>query len=170
MMHGDSRVMVVVCLETASLPAPCLSTSTSPGSREEPFFTSSIFFLLSVTSSVALAEGKNGEALREFSCETAKHRILIDSTDNKSYRYRSWNKPKAISEKPDVELTDQRAWRPQGSGACSYTAWDFSRGNVNYLVFEPGGCGEAPASGEPEDHGELVVMIDDVEKLRLRCQ
>ena len=25
MMHGDSRVMVVVCLETASLPAPCLS-------------------------------------------------------------------------------------------------------------------------------------------------
>ncbi len=38
MMHGDSRVMVVVCLETASLPAPCLSTSTSPRSREEPFF------------------------------------------------------------------------------------------------------------------------------------
>ncbi|GKR79977.1 hypothetical protein KAM481_34470 [Aeromonas caviae] len=36
MMHGDSRVMVVVCLETASLPAPCLSTSTSPRSREEP--------------------------------------------------------------------------------------------------------------------------------------
>ena len=35
MMHGDSRVMVVVCLETASLPAPCLSTSTSPRSREE---------------------------------------------------------------------------------------------------------------------------------------
>lgn len=38
MMHGDSRVMVVVCLETASLPAPCLSTSTSPRSREEPEF------------------------------------------------------------------------------------------------------------------------------------
>ncbi|WP_234888707.1 hypothetical protein, partial [Aeromonas caviae] len=37
MMRGDSRVMVVVCLETASLPAPCLSTSTSPRSREEPF-------------------------------------------------------------------------------------------------------------------------------------
>ena len=37
MMHGDSRVMVVVCLETTSLPAPCLSTSTSPRSREEPF-------------------------------------------------------------------------------------------------------------------------------------
>ena len=30
MMHGDSRVMVVVCLETTSLPAPCLSTSTFP--------------------------------------------------------------------------------------------------------------------------------------------
>lgn len=134
------------------------------------FFTSSIFLLLSVTSSVALAEGKNGEARRTFSCETAKHRIFIDSTDNNSYRYRSWNKPKAISEKPDVELIDQRAWRPQGTGVCSYTAWDFSRGNVNYLVFEPSGCGEAPASGEPEDHGELVVMIDDVEKLRLRCQ
>ncbi|MFM4781013.1 hypothetical protein ACEUCP_14140, partial [Aeromonas caviae] len=41
MMHGDSRVMVVVCLETASLPAPCLSTSTSPRSREEPFFMGS---------------------------------------------------------------------------------------------------------------------------------
>ncbi|MGY2437155.1 hypothetical protein ACW4FQ_28855, partial [Escherichia coli] len=43
MMHGDSRVMVVVCLETASLPAPCLSTSTSPRSREEPFFVSKRF-------------------------------------------------------------------------------------------------------------------------------
>ena len=39
MMHGDSRVMVVVCLATTSLPAPCLSTSTFPGSREEPFFS-----------------------------------------------------------------------------------------------------------------------------------
>ncbi|MFM5646173.1 hypothetical protein ACET55_19030, partial [Aeromonas caviae] len=38
MMHGDSRVMVVVCLATTSLPAPCLSTSTFPGSREEPYF------------------------------------------------------------------------------------------------------------------------------------
>ncbi len=38
MMHGDSRVMVVVCLATTSLPAPCLSTSTFPGSREEPIF------------------------------------------------------------------------------------------------------------------------------------
>ncbi|WP_234888697.1 hypothetical protein, partial [Aeromonas caviae] len=36
MMHGDSRVMVVVCLATTSLPALCLSTSTFPGSREEP--------------------------------------------------------------------------------------------------------------------------------------
>ncbi|WP_270793620.1 hypothetical protein, partial [Aeromonas sp. QDB36] len=36
MMHGDSRVMVVVCLATTSLPVPCLSTSTFPGSREEP--------------------------------------------------------------------------------------------------------------------------------------
>ncbi|MBP4068049.1 hypothetical protein J9893_14010, partial [Aeromonas sp. MaB10011B] len=38
MMHGDSRVMVVVCLATTSLPAPCLSTSTFPGSREEPYY------------------------------------------------------------------------------------------------------------------------------------
>lgn len=44
MMHGDSRVMVVVCLETASLPAPCLSTSTSPRSREEPHFQPSLVF------------------------------------------------------------------------------------------------------------------------------
>ena len=36
MMHGDSRVMVVVRLATTSLPAPRLSTSTFPGSREEP--------------------------------------------------------------------------------------------------------------------------------------
>ena len=34
MMHGDSRVMVVVCLETASLPAPCLSSSTSQDPAE----------------------------------------------------------------------------------------------------------------------------------------
>ncbi|MFQ2486948.1 hypothetical protein ACK31S_02815, partial [Aeromonas caviae] len=47
MMHGDSRVMVVVCLATTSLPAPCLSTSTFPGSREEPKKSSrsGVFFI-----------------------------------------------------------------------------------------------------------------------------
>ena len=36
MMHGDSRVMVVVCLETASLPAPWRINFHFPRSREEP--------------------------------------------------------------------------------------------------------------------------------------
>ena len=43
MMHGDSRVMVVVCLETASLPAPCLSTSTSQDPAKNLLFGTAIF-------------------------------------------------------------------------------------------------------------------------------
>ena len=35
-MHGDSRVMVWVCLATTSLPAPCLSTFYSPLFSDEP--------------------------------------------------------------------------------------------------------------------------------------
>ncbi|MBP4030890.1 hypothetical protein J9889_02285, partial [Aeromonas sp. PrichA-15] len=57
MMHGDSRVMVVVCLETASLPAPCLSTSTSPRSREEPYFFSRIIWLSQYCGAINLKAG-----------------------------------------------------------------------------------------------------------------
>ena len=38
MMHGDSRVMVVVCLATTSLPAPCLSTSLSQDPTKNLFY------------------------------------------------------------------------------------------------------------------------------------
>lgn len=67
MMHGDSRVMVVVCLETASLPAPCLSTSTSPRSREEPYFI----------SSKALVQDEFARAVRgHWAIENSLHWVL----------------------------------------------------------------------------------------------
>ena len=38
MMHGDSRVMVVVCLATTSLPAPCLSNFHFPRIPRRTFY------------------------------------------------------------------------------------------------------------------------------------
>ncbi|WP_274450179.1 hypothetical protein, partial [Aeromonas caviae] len=58
MMHGDSRVMVVVCLATTSLPAPCLSTSTFPGSREEPIFLPARPTLASFSSRLPRSSGR----------------------------------------------------------------------------------------------------------------
>ncbi|WP_368229503.1 hypothetical protein [Aeromonas sp. R10-1] len=101
-----------------------------------------------------------------YQCETKKHMILIDSMPNNLYRYRSWNKPRKITEKPDVEIKDPKAWRPQGTGACSYTLWDFSRGNISYQIDEGSPCGEQSI---PDKKGSVRVYIGGAEKLSLPC-
>lgn len=108
---------------------------------------------------------KDEEGVR-YQCETKKHMILIDSMHNNLYRYRSWNKPRKVTEKPDVEIKDPKAWRPQGTGACSYILWDFSRGNVSYQIDEGSPCGEQSA---PDKKGSVRVYIGGAEKLSLTC-
>jgi hypothetical protein len=86
--------------------------------------------------------GESQPALRdghllEFVCETAQHRVIVDYEEQSNYRYRAWNKPHAITEKPDIEITSgSQAF--EGTGQCGHQMWIFTRGNTRYTVSELG--------------------------------
>jgi len=111
------------------------------------------------------AKAASNEPEIQFQCETKKHQIIIDYLPNKSYRYRSWNKPKSVNEKPNMELSDPKAYEPQGHGICGYDMWVFTTGDTKFRIDGAGGCGE---STEPSK-GYLQVLINDEEKLSLPC-
>ncbi len=91
-----------------------------------------------------------------FVCDAEKHRVVIDTdTDNKP-RYRAWNKPRPLSEKPDVEISMGSA-DMQGTGPCAHSVWTFMKGATKYTVEEIG-C--VPESDEAKDAtGTLEVSV-----------
>jgi hypothetical protein len=89
------------------------------------------------------AEAAAAKALKiGFVCETRKHRIVIEEQgEDPKPRYRVWNRPKALNEKPDLEITEGTAtW--EGSGVCASQVWKFPAGKstieVSGLACGPG--------------------------------
>ena len=82
------------------------------------------------------------------------------------FAYRSWNQPKTMQDKPDVDLINDSIGL-LGSGSCRHYVGIFETGNIKYNLSEIGCTGES----EPPDGaiGEIVVEIDNVEKLRKWC-
>jgi hypothetical protein len=104
------------------------------------------------------AEQAAAKELRlSFVCETAKHRITIeDRPADHSARYRVWNRPKSLLEKPDLEIADGVA-DMEGTGACATRFWKFRTGKVTIQVGELGcGPGDEPFGAV----GDLVVTPD----------
>lgn len=64
--------------------------------------------------------------------ETSKFRIRIDDLGNDNYRYASWSIKKAMSEKPDLVITNGK-WIADGSGGNS--KYDFKKGNYLYECY-----------------------------------
>lgn len=91
-----------------------------------------------------------------YTCETKTHRISIEQLNSGKYRYRSWNKPKELTETPDVDLSNGEI-RFDGTGVCSTAAYLFTKGNVAYELHRGLGCGDG---SEPKDAtGSLNVSI-----------
>lgn len=88
-------------------------------------------------------------------CETPKHRIIIEQTGEEQSRYRSWNLPRALTEKPDLEMTGVSSY--EGTGACSHPVHTFERGDTRIVVSE-GGCRE-------DDWPENDVVVEVKGKL-----
>jgi hypothetical protein len=66
-----------------------------------------------------------------YVCETIKFLIRVDLLDNDEFRYVAWNKPKTITEKPDLILS-QGVQEFQGTmGGVTYT---FSNGQYYYQI------------------------------------
>lgn len=98
----------------------------------------------------------------EFVCRAENHRVVIDADTTGKVRYRSWNRPRALTDKPDLELPSGTS-DFMGRGACAYRIWSFRSGVTEYTVEELG-C--FPNSNRPPTGatGELSVAIGGVRK------
>ena len=91
----------------------------------------------------------------DFVCNAEKHRIIVDEAAGGAVRYRAWNRPRRLSDTPDLEIPAGKA-SVEGTGPCEYRLWKFNRGGTEYTVSELGGCGE-PNSTPNGARGTLDV-------------
>ncbi|WP_111710357.1 hypothetical protein [Lutibacter citreus] len=64
-------------------------------------------------------------------CENKKFTIKIDNLKNGDLRYISWNKPKTISDEPNLILYDGKVERQGSGGGFHYV---FKSGDWNYVI------------------------------------
>lgn len=101
----------------------------------------------------------------EFICRAEKHRVIVDHGPSGKLRYRSWNKPRSLVEKPDLEISDGKE-KTEGSGACVYAIWEFSSGSANFSVSQLGACDP----GVPNDAiGSLEVSVTGSQPIQWWC-
>jgi len=91
-----------------------------------------------------------------FACETKSHRIAIDGLEGGGFRYRSWNKPKAPSAVPDIELTQGKQVY-EGSGVCAYPVYTFTSGKVVYQVDAGLGCTDGSEPSKATGHLSVTI-------------
>ena len=88
--------------------------------------------------------------LLQMVCETPKHRIIVEQTGAEQSRYRAWNLPRALTEKPDLEMVGTSSI--EGSGPCAHPLHTFERGDTRIVVSD-GGCRE-------DDWPERSVLVE----------
>ena len=81
-----------------------------------------------------------------FVCRTTEFRSVVDRSADGSFRFRSWNTPRLISESPDLELLSERS-DLEGTGVCAHRIFWFEDEDATYSVSGIG-CSEA----SPPDH------------------
>ncbi|WP_143136761.1 hypothetical protein [Burkholderia ubonensis] len=102
-------------------------------------------------------------------CKTPKHTVIVDQISQNKHRYRAWNRPKNIQEKPDLELTSGTSGA-MGSGACDIEIYPFKKGTLEINVNKGVSCSES-ASEVPENLiGALYVSIKGDIKSHHYCQ
>lgn len=101
----------------------------------------------------------------DLACSTKQFRIVIDAAAKpETWRYRVWNLPRGLNEKPDLELIGTRDF--EGTSPCTHRIWRFKNGKTEYELSEPG-CGQ----DEPPKNAvaSLDVRIDGKEQLNDWC-
>lgn len=98
-----------------------------------------------------------------LNCKTDKHQIIVDEGPSGVVRYRSWNKPRAITEKPDVQVASKSAVSVEGTGPCRHQVMSFRLGKYEYQIDDLKGCSE----GEPPKGAvaQLFVNTDCVDSI-----
>ena len=99
-----------------------------------------------------------------FVCDAGRHRVVIDSAGER-LRYRAWNRPRPLTEAPDLELVGGVA-ASGGTTPCTATDWTFRNGESTYRVEELA-CAEAGAGDAAT--GELTVETAGEPPMRWWC-
>jgi hypothetical protein len=95
-----------------------------------------------------------------YICQTQTHRIVVDRVAGGVLRYRSWNKPRSITERPDLEIRKGEGTF-EGTDVCAFPVYTFKNGTTVYRVDGDLGCW-GHAEGAPEDAtGRLEVTVAD---------
>jgi hypothetical protein len=101
----------------------------------------------------------------EYVCDAEKHRVVIDSDASGKVRYRAWNKPRFLTDHPDMEATAGTK-SLEGTDACTQAIWSFRKGNTEFVVRELGCTDGAEPAGTT---GELAVLVDGRPQQRWWC-
>jgi hypothetical protein len=81
----------------------------------------------------------------EFVCRAASLRAIVDVDGSGVYRYRAWNRPKALSDTPDLAVASgTRDY--EGTGACGHPVWSFETGADTIAVLGKGCTPDAETS------------------------
>lgn len=102
----------------------------------------------------------------EFVCDTESYRIVIDTNSLGRLRYRSWNQPRAVTDKPDLEIVPGTE-SGEGSGGCARRIWKFQKGATEFNVGELGCTDGSEPKGTT---GELEVLSGDQVQQRSWCR
>ena len=108
----------------------------------------------------------NTLAAEQFACRTSKHTVTINLLLSGAYQYTAWNKPKKISDEPDMVVVGGEEII-EGTGVCRYTRWEFNNSTVQYIVSTPVTCTEAITP--PNVTGQLSVFVNDEYKKSWWC-
>lgn len=102
----------------------------------------------------------------QFVCDAEAYRVVVDTERSGGLRYRAWNQPRELTNKPDIEIITGTG-SLEGSGVCTHAIWTFKKGTSQFTVSELG-CtdGSEPAGTS----GELVVSIDGDVQQRSWCK
>lgn len=100
-----------------------------------------------------------------FVCRAEQHRIVVDRLADDRLRYRSWNRPRALTDKPDLELTGGEA-EHSGSGVCVHWSWSFTNAKTEYYIAEAACTAEEPPKGAI---GEMSVTVGSKTLARSWC-
>jgi hypothetical protein len=94
----------------------------------------------------------------EYVCQTQSHRIVIEKTADGALRYRSWNRPKLVTEAPDLEIARGKQTF-EGSDVCAVPVWTFTSGAAVYTVGGALGCYDSNHPPPEGATGDLNVTI-----------
>jgi hypothetical protein len=104
-------------------------------------------------------KANNGESETvRYVCQTHTHRIVIDTVAHGELRYRSWNRPRSVTELPDLQLAKGEGTF-EGSDVCAYPIYTFKNGGTEYRVTGGLGC-FSDTDGPPKDTtGRIDVTV-----------